>query len=95
MDYRWHVAMGGYPDGWDTPFLKTNDPEEAIAAYEAAKPGRMQICGIFDDLKGEGESLSAECVADRVADEEYERDVLNYTERRDRFSDGFHAQSDF
>lgn len=63
------VAYGGYPDGWEYPFLRTDNPYEAIAAYDEATPGHMQIVAIFDE-DGEGEPLSADTLVDRLAEEE-------------------------
>jgi hypothetical protein len=66
---RWSVAYGGYPHGWDNPFLRTDNPYEAIAACDEATPGHMQIVAIFDD-NGEGEPLSSDTLVDRLAEEE-------------------------
>jgi hypothetical protein len=84
---RWHVCIGGYPNGWEPPILETDDHEEAIRFYDNLGPlGRMTTAAIFDDERGEGEPLCSETVADRVADEEYERDTRNYAENRDRLA---------
>jgi hypothetical protein len=70
---RWHVAQGGYPDGWEPPFLKTDDANEAINAFEQwTPPYRMSICRIFDDACGEGQPLDPHQVEDILQDE-YER----------------------
>jgi hypothetical protein len=89
---RWHVCIGGYPNGWEDPVLRTDNHELAIATAEdearAIREQRipMTTVAIFDDRMGEGEPLSPETVADRVADEEYERDTRNYAENRDRLA---------
>jgi hypothetical protein len=63
--------MGGFPDGWEPPFLTTACPYEAIKAYEAANPGHMQTVAIFD-ANGEGEPLDPERV-EEILDAEYDR----------------------
>lgn len=70
---RWHVAVGGYPDGWDTPAFKTDDPLLAIGSYEQIRREHegelMTTVAIFDDRCGEGEPLDPEQVLDRLEDE--------------------------
>lgn len=66
---RWRVAYGGYPDGWDSPFLETDDPYEAMMAHDLAKPGRMQTVAIFDN-NGEGEPLDPNAV-EEILDNEW------------------------
>jgi hypothetical protein len=57
---RWHVAYGGYPDGWERPFCMTNDPYAAMLAYDSAEP---------DDRNGEGQPLDPHAVEDSLDDE--------------------------
>lgn len=69
---RWHVAIGGYPHGWDNPFLKTDDANAAMKAYENVGPlPRMTTVAIFDDAKGEGQPLDPHAV-EEILDDEFE-----------------------
>lgn len=68
---RWHVAYGGYPDGWNDPFCMTNDPYVAMQAYDSAEPGHMQTVAIFDDAKGEGAPLDPHAV-EEILDAEFD-----------------------
>jgi hypothetical protein len=68
---RWHVAQGGYPHGWESPFLKTDDANEAMRAYEEWTPQHMMTVAIFDDQKGEGAPLDPHAV-EEILDQEYE-----------------------
>lgn len=68
---RWSVRVGGYPNGWESPALETDDPAAAIARYEATRERlraggyRYLTVAIFDD-NGEGEPLDPDRLYERM-----------------------------
>lgn len=70
MSPRWQVREGGYPHGWDTPVIETDDAAEAIRVHDelaaGIKRGEWRTVAIFDDQCGEGEPLGPDTVRERA-----------------------------
>ena len=72
---RWHVSVGGYPNGWEPPLFQTDDAQDAISVYrkvldaQRARHARMTTVALFADRRGEGEPLDADTVLERLEEE--------------------------